>query len=78
MLFGLWISVLFRHAKINHMNDVCCFGVGSANEEVVGFDVSVDEVLFMYCLNTGKLEGLVKTETGIADVPSASQPSPRS
>jgi hypothetical protein len=37
------------------MNHVGSFRIGSANEEVVWFDVSVDEVLLVYGLNTGKL-----------------------
>ena len=55
MLFGLWISVLFRHAKINHMDDIGRFRVWSANEEIVGFDISVYEVLFVYGLDAGEL-----------------------
>ena len=31
VLFRLGISILFSHAKVNHMNNVCSFGVGSAN-----------------------------------------------
>ena len=75
MLFGLWVSVLFRHAKINHMNDIRCFGIRSANEEVVGFDVSVDEVLFVYRLNSRKLESQRRYQARTKNIPSASQPS---
>ena len=55
MLLGLWIPVLFRHSKINHMDNVGCFTVGTADEEVVGLDVSVNEVLLVDGLHSGKL-----------------------
>ncbi len=47
MLFCLGISILLRHAKVDHMNDICGFGARSADEEVVGLNVSVDEVLLV-------------------------------
>lgn len=36
------------------MNNVLCFGVGTANQEVVRFDVAVDEVLLVDGLHAGK------------------------
>lgn len=47
VLFRLGITILLCHAKINDMDNVGTLGAWSADEEVVGFDVSVDEVLFV-------------------------------
>ncbi len=47
MLFGLWISVLFRHSEIDNMNDVGCFAVWSTDQEVIWLDVAVDEIFFV-------------------------------
>ena len=57
MLFCLWISVLFGHTKINNVNNVRSFGVGSADEEVVWFDVSIYQILLVYRLHSRELEG---------------------
>nr|POF16451.1 hypothetical protein CFP56_23969 [Quercus suber] len=54
MLFGLGITVLFRHAKVDDVDDVLCFGVGSTDEEVVGLDVAVDQVLLVDGLDAGE------------------------
>jgi hypothetical protein len=55
MLFGFWVSVLFGHAKINDVNDVGRFAVRSTNQEIIGFDVAVDEVFFVDCLDSREL-----------------------
>ena len=55
VLFGLWVSVLLGHAEIDHVDDICGFGVWSADEEIVGFDVAVDEVFFVDGLDAGDL-----------------------
>jgi hypothetical protein len=53
MLFSFGISILLGHTEIHHVNDIGSLRCGTANEEVVGFDVAVDEVLFVDRLNTG-------------------------
>lgn len=55
MLFSFGVSVLFRHAKIDNMNDICSFGIRSTDEEVVWFDVAIDEVLFVDRLDSREL-----------------------
>lgn len=55
MLLGFWISVLFRHAEVYNVNNICCFRIWSANEKVVGFDVSIDQVLLVDRLDAGQL-----------------------
>lgn len=57
MLFRLRIAILLGHAKVNHVNNICCFGTGPADEKVVGFDVAVDQVLLVYGLDSRKLQG---------------------
>jgi hypothetical protein len=47
MLFRFWVAVLLRHAEIDDMDDIGGFCAGSADQEVVGLDVTVDEVLLM-------------------------------
>ena len=55
MLLCLGISILFGHAEVHHVDDISSFCVWSTNKEVVRFDVSVDEVLFVDSLDTRKL-----------------------
>lgn len=47
VLFGLRVAVLLRHSEINNVNDIRSLGIWSANKEIVGFDVAVDEVLLV-------------------------------
>ena len=58
VLLGLGISILLCHAEVDHVNNIGRFRVGSADEEVVRLDVSVDEVLLVYCLDAGELQML--------------------
>lgn len=53
MLLCFRVSVLFGHSEINDMNDIGGFSTGTTNEEVVGFDVSVDQVTVMDGLDSG-------------------------
>ena len=55
VLLCFWVTVLLRHTKIDDMDDISSFRVWTSNEEVVGFDVTVDEVLFVDCLNSRQL-----------------------
>ena len=50
-MFGLGISILFGHAKVDDMDDVGGFRARTADEEVVGLDIAVDEVLLVDGLN---------------------------
>ena len=56
MLLRLRLSILFCHAKIDDMNDICGFGVWTTNKEVVGFYVAVDEILFVNRLDSRQLQ----------------------
>lgn len=56
MLFRFGITILLGHTEVDDVNDVGGFRVGSAYQKVVGLDISVDQVLFVDCLYSGKLE----------------------
>jgi hypothetical protein len=51
VLLGLGIAVLLGHTEVNHMDNVRRFGSRTTNEEVVRFDIAVDEVAFVYRLD---------------------------
>ena len=53
MLLGLWVSILFGHSEIDDMDDIGGFGTGASDEEVVGLDVSVDQVAVVDRLHSG-------------------------
>lgn len=55
MLLGFGVAVLFGHSKVDDMNDVGRLGVRPADEEVIGFNVTVDEVLLVDSLNAREL-----------------------
>ena len=57
VLFRLGVPVLLGHAKVDDVDDVGRLGLRAADEEVVGLDVAVDEVLFMYRLDARELYG---------------------
>lgn len=38
----LGVSVLLCHTKINYVNEIGVLGIRSSNQEVVGFDITVD------------------------------------
>ena len=52
VLLRLRVTILLRHAKVNHMNQVCVLRPRPADEKVVRLDVAVDEVLFMDSLHS--------------------------
>lgn len=54
MLLGLGVSVLLGHTEVDHVDDVGRLGSWSSNQKVVGLDITVDEVLFVYRLDSGK------------------------
>ena len=53
MLLCFRVSVLFGHSEIDDMNDIRGFSTGTTNKEVVGFDVSVDQVTVVDGLDSG-------------------------
>lgn len=55
MLFRLWVTILFCHAEINHVDNICSFRIRSSDQEVVRLDVAVDEVLLVDGLYAGQL-----------------------
>jgi hypothetical protein len=55
VLLGLGISVLLGHAKVDDVNHICSLGARSSDEEVVRFNIAIDQILFVDCLDTRKL-----------------------
>lgn len=55
MLFGLWIPILLRHSEIDHMDRVGAFRPGASDQEIIRFDISIDEILFVNSLDARKL-----------------------
>ena len=62
-MLGLGVSVLLGHTEVDDVNNVGRFRVGSADKEIVGFYVSVDEVLFVYRLHAGELDTLATSNS---------------
>ena len=69
VLLSFRITVLLRHAEIDDVDGAGALCARSTDQEVVGLDISVDQVLFVYCLhsrelcepgNVSKLESLPK------------------
>ena len=54
MLLRLWVSILLRHTKIHHVNNVLGLRIRATNEKIVRFDVAVYQVLFMDSLYSGQ------------------------
>lgn len=54
VLLGLGVSVLLGHTEVDHVDDVGRLGSWSSDQKVVGLDITVDEVLFVYRLDSGK------------------------
>jgi hypothetical protein len=55
VLLRLGIAVLLGHAKVDNVDDIGALGAWTADEEVVGLDVTVDEVLLVDGLDTRQL-----------------------
>ncbi len=55
MLLRLGVAVLLSHAEINHVDDVSALRARAANEEVVGLDVTVDQILLVDGLDARQL-----------------------
>lgn len=55
MLFRFRVPVLLGHSKVNNVNNISRFGIWSADQEVIWFDISIDQVLLVYRLYSGQL-----------------------
>jgi len=55
VLLRLGVTVLLGHAEVDDMDDVGALGAWPADQEVVGLDVSVDEVLLVDGLDARQL-----------------------
>ena len=55
VLLGFWVAILLCHAKVDDVDKVCVFSAWSANKKIVGLDISIDQVLFVNCLDSSKL-----------------------
>lgn len=60
MLLGLWITILLGHAKVDDMDNVGGLGIRAADEEVVGLDVTVDQIFLVDRLDARELEITVR------------------
>lgn len=56
MLLCLRVSVLLGHTKINDVDDVGSFRARTTDEEIVGLDISVDQILLVDGLDARKLQ----------------------
>ena len=57
VLLGLGVTVLLCHAEIDDVDDVGGFGARPANEEIVGLDIAIDQVLLVNGLHARELKG---------------------
>lgn len=55
VLLGLGVAVLLRHTEINHVDDIGGLGSLPSDQEVIGLDIAVDQVLLVDGLDTGQL-----------------------
>lgn len=58
VLLRLGITVLLCHTKVDDVDDVGGLGAGATDQEVVGLDVTVDEVLLVDGLDAGQLHSI--------------------
>lgn len=55
MLLCLGLSILFGHAEIDHVNNIGGLWSGPSDEEIVGLDIPVDQILLVNSLNSWQL-----------------------
>ena len=55
MLFRLGITILLRHPEVYHMYEIRVLRSRSTDEEIVRFDIPVNQVLFVDRLDTRDL-----------------------
>lgn len=63
VLLGLGVAVLLGHAEIDNMDDIRGLGLGAADQEVIRFDITVNEVLLMDGLNPRQLHNMLVFQT---------------
>jgi hypothetical protein len=51
VLLRLGVAVLLRHSEVYDVDDVGALGARTADQEVVGLDVAVDEILLVDSLH---------------------------
>lgn len=54
VLLRLGVTVLLGHTEIDHVDDIRSLGVWPADEEVIGLDITVDQVLLVDGLDAGQ------------------------
>jgi hypothetical protein len=62
VLLSFGITVILRHSKVNDVYHIGRFGPWSADEEIVWFDISVDQILLVNRLNPRQLEEELMTK----------------
>ena len=60
VLLRLGVTVLLGHAEVDDVDDIGTLGSWASNEEVVGLDVAVDQVLLVDGLHSRQLDGVSK------------------
>lgn len=55
MLLGFRVTVLFRHTKVNHEYRIAIFRSWTSDQKIVGLNIAVDQISFMYSLHTRDL-----------------------
>lgn len=60
VLLRFWITVLLGHTKVDDMNDVGGLGIRAADEEVVGLDITVDQIFLVNRLDARELKITVR------------------
>lgn len=58
VLLRLGVTVLLGHTEVDNVNNVGTLGAWSADQEVIGLDVSVDEVLLVDGLDSRQLQNV--------------------
>lgn len=68
VFFCLWVDVFFGQAKVNDVDDVVLFVPLPADEKVLRFDVSVNEVFRVHILHPRDLAPPERTDTKQSDM----------
>lgn len=74
MLLSLGVTVLLGHTKVDHVDDIGALGAGATDEEVIGLDVAVNEILLVDGLDARKLQKgkhVSRTVKSFSCIPSA-------
>jgi len=55
MLFCFGVTILLGHSEVNDMDKVGVFGMGSTDQKVVRFDITINQILLVDCLDAAQL-----------------------